>query len=201
MSLNMIYKKLDSTLETFFSDIKNQTGVTIDYQSSSSADHLIITKITFSDGTYYTRENIIDIGRRVEWIAMVDDITHLFIITTQAKFISFGSRATSDYLEDYHDVFVVDLNGTLINITKFSTQENSAFNTPYSSAPFKGASNSITLTPVFFCHDNSGYKGFIKNTYIEYERPFQGGLRFIDENNNEFITLGGYLLYYNGKHK
>lgn len=204
MSLNMIYKELDSTLETFFSDIKNQTGATIDYTNSSSDDHLIITKITFSDGTYYENANIIDIGRRVEWIAMVDDSTHLFIITTQAMFIDLGDRSTDEPVIRTHDVFIVDINGTLINIKKISSSydyEYQLFNTPYSSVPFRGTSNSITLVPAFFYNNDNYNKGFIKNMYIEYERSFQGGLKFIDQNRNEFITLGGYLLYYNGKHK
>lgn len=195
MSLNMIYKELDSTLETFFSDIKKQTGVTIDYKNSSGADHLIITKITFSDGTYYERANIIDIGRQVEWIAVVDDSTHLFIITTQAMFIDLGDRNTDEYLRYNHDVFIVDLNGKLVNIRTLddSLQEYEAFNTPCNIHPFNGTSNSIILVPAFVYY--SDYKGFIKNMYIEYERPFQGGQKYIDQNGNRFMTLGGYLLY------
>lgn len=203
MSLNMIYKELNSTLETFFSDIESQTGVAIDYTNSSSSDHLVITKITFSDGTYYENSSIIDIGRVVEWIAMVDDSTHLFIITTQAMFIDLGDRYTREYIKWNHDVFIVDINGELVNIKTLSdnAQEYEVFNIPETDRPFSGTSNSITLAPAFFYYYNRGYKGFIKNMYIEYERPFQGGLKFIDQNNNEFITLGGYLLYYNGKHK
>ena len=198
MSLNMIYKELDSTLETFFSDIKNQTGVTIDYTNSSSDDHLIITKITFSDGTYYENANIIDIGRRVEWIAVVDDSTHLFIITTQAMFMSLGERKPNDRVNFNHDVFIVDTDGTLVNIKTLneSDQDYDVFNLPYNDKRFDGASNSITLVPAFF-YDYRGNrnKGFIKNMYIEYERPFQGGQKYIDQNGNRFMTLGGYFLY------
>ena len=198
MSLNMVYKELDSTLETFFSDIKKQTGVTIDYKNSSGTDHLIITKITFSDGVYYERNNIIDIGRRVEWIAVVDDSTHLFIITTQAMFMSLGERTTNAYTSFNHDVFIVDTDGTLVNIKTLneSDQEYDVFNIPYNNDRFNGTSNSITLVPAFF-YDYRGAKnkGFIKNMYIEYERPFQGGLKFIDQNGNRFMTLGGHFLY------
>ena len=196
MSLNMVYKELDSTLETFFSDIKKQTGVTIDYEASSP-DHLTITKITFSDGTHYERGNIIDIGRRVEWIAVVDDSTHLFIITTQAMFMSLGNRKPSDYTSFNHDVFIVDTNGTLVNIKTLgeSVQEYEVFNMPYNDKRFGGTSDSITLVPAFLYNDEDDNKGFIKNMYIEYERPFQGGLKFIDQNGNRFMTLGGYFLY------
>lgn len=198
MSLNMIYKELESTLETFFSDIKKQTGVTIDYKASSSEDHLIITKITFSDGTYYEKDNIIDIGRRVEWIAVVDDSTHLFIITTQAMFIDLGDRSANEPVTRMHDVFIVDINGTLINIKTISSYNNygyQIFNIPYTTKHFSGTSNSITLVPAFFYKNDDNNKGFIKNMYIEYERAFQGGQKYIDQNGNIFVTLGGYFLY------
>ena len=197
MSLNMVYKELDSTLETFFSDIKNQTGVTIDYENASE-DNRTITKITFSDGVYYEKNSIIAIGRRVEWIAVVDDSTHLFIITTQAMFMSLGERKPSDHTSFNHDVFIVDTDGTLVNIKTLSesAQEYEEFNMPYNDKRFSGSSDSITLVPAFLYDNYSGKnKGFIKNMYIEYERPFQGGLKFIDQNGNRFMTLGGYLLY------
>lgn len=38
-------------------------------------------------------------------------------------------------------------------------------------------------------------KSLVKNTYINYERMFQPGLKFIDQNGNRFVTLGSYLLY------
>ena len=197
MSLNMVYKELDSTLETFFSDIKNQTGVTIDYEAGGT-DSLTITKITFSDGVFYENANIITIGRRVEWIAVVDDSTHLFIITTQAMFMSLGERKPNDRVNFNHDVFIVDTDGTLVNIKTLneSDQDYDVFNLPYNDKRFDGASNSITLVPAFF-YDYRGNrnKGFIKNMYIEYERPFQGGQKYIDQNGNRFMTLGGYFLY------
>lgn len=197
MSLNMVYKELDSTLETFFSDIKKQTGVTVDYTNASSEDHRIITKITFSDGAYYEDSNIMLIGRQVEWIAVVDDSTHLFIITTQAMFRDLGDRSTHEYTRYTHDIFIVDLNGTLVNIKTIasSLEECYAFNIPKTTNPFSGTSNSITLVPAFFYYYDNGCKGFIKNMYIEYERPFQGGQKYMDQNGNKFMTLGGYLLY------
>lgn len=198
MSLNMVYKELESTLETFFSDIKKQTGVTVGYEAGGT-DSLTITKITFSDGVYYEKSNIITIGRRVEWIAVVDDSTHLFIITTQAMFMSLGERKPTNYTSFNHDVFIVDVDGTLVNIKTLneSTREYEVFNIPYNDNRFIGASNSITLVPVFFYdhRDSNNGKGFIKNMYIEYERPFQGGQKYIDQNGNRFMTLGGYFFY------
>lgn len=49
----------------------------------------------------------------------------------------------------------------------------------------------ITLVPLY----TRDGKSFVKNTYINYERMFQPGLKFIDQNGNRFVTLGSYLLY------
>ena len=49
----------------------------------------------------------------------------------------------------------------------------------------------ITLVPLY----TRDGKSFVKNTYINYERMFQPGLKFVDQNGNRFVTLGGYLLY------
>ena len=45
-----------------------------------------------------------------------------------------------------------------------------------------------------------GY-GLIKNLFINYDRFFDPGQKIIDDSGNVFVTLGGYLLYYNGKNK
>ena len=39
------------------------------------------------------------------------------------------------------------------------------------------------------------FNAFVKNAYINYERRFQHSLKFIDQNGNKFVTLGGYILY------
>ena len=49
----------------------------------------------------------------------------------------------------------------------------------------------ITLLPLYM----SMSKSFVKNLYINYERCFTPGLKFIDQNGNRFMTLGSYLLY------
>lgn len=58
----------------------------------------------------------------------------------------------------------------------------------------------ITLCPLRVYAYNSlndayNVTSFVKNCYVNYERQFQRGLKFVDENGNEFVTLGGYLLY------
>ena len=36
----------------------------------------------------------------------------------------------------------------------------------------------------------------IPNVYFEYEKRFSPGLKFIDQNGNKWVTLGGYMLYH-----
>ena len=52
------------------------------------------------------------------------------------------------------------------------------------------------IFPCYYGYSND-YNAFLKNIYINYERRFVAGLKFIDQNGNEFFTLGGYLLYKN----
>ena len=53
--------------------------------------------------------------------------------------------------------------------------------------------NTLTIVPVF--EGNSTTYRFYDDIYINYERRFPIGLKFIDQNGNRFVTLGSYLLY------
>ena len=109
--------------------------------------------------------------------------------------------------------FIFDYNGELGNMCPTSSVSWDCSNTSLSSGYYIGENDStkqnITLVPlrVYGSYRNENntenvyVRAFVKNAYVNYERRFQPNLKFIDQNGNEFITLGGYLLYYNGKHK
>lgn len=60
---------------------------------------------------------------------------------------------------------------------------------------------SLTIVPAFWtCCDNI-HSDRIKNMYVNYDRKFKPGQKIIDNSGNVFVTLGDYLLYYNGKNK
>ena len=116
------------------------------------------------------------------------------------------------YVDNLYRAIVYDFNGLLANVSMNTERNWNAMNIDmYNGGYLENdySKNDITLVPlrVYGCnHDNDSTnrkygKGFIKNCYVNYERKFQRNLKFIDQNRNEFITLGGYLLYYNGKHK
>ena len=112
------------------------------------------------------------------------------------------------YVDGLYKNFVFDFNGKLVNIC-YST--NRAWYAVMNAGSGDYAENdssksNITLCPLRAYAENSlnganSVRAFIKNCYVNYERQFQRNLKFIDQNRNEFVTLGGYLLYYNGKHK
>lgn len=114
-----------------------------------------------------------------------------------------------DYVNDLYRAIVYDFNGVLANV---SMRNNCSWGQMMNIDMRYGnylendhLKNDITLVPlrVWACnHDNDAtnrkyVKGFVKNCYVNYERKFQRNLKFIDQNGNEFITLGGYLLYKN----
>ena len=116
------------------------------------------------------------------------------------------------YVDNLYRAIVYDFNGVLANVSMFTERNWNAMNIDmYYGSYLENdySKNDITLVPlrVYACnHDNDSTnrkyaKGFIKNCYVNYERKFQRNIKFIDQNGNEFVTLGGYLLYYNGKHK
>ena len=115
-----------------------------------------------------------------------------------------------DYVDNVYRAIVYDFNGVLANVSymhKMSwdhTMNMRMDNTAYSYLENDYSKNDITLGPLrvyagnYNDSDNRKYvKGFIKNCYVNYERKFQKCLKFIDGNRNEFVTLGGYLLYKN----
>ena len=117
-----------------------------------------------------------------------------------------------NYVDNLYRAIVYDFNGVLANVSMRNKCEwNQMMNIDMKSGNYLEndySKNDITLAPLrVWARNFSDYdtrkevSGFIKNCYVNYERKFQRGLKFIDQNRNEFVTLGGYLLYYNGKHK
>ena len=63
--------------------------------------------------------------------------------------------------------------------------------------------DTLLIVPAFFhnYHKSRTTICNIKNMYINYARRFIPGQKIIDNSGNVFVTLGDYLLYYNGKNK
>lgn len=166
----------------FFKKITDATGIQFEYDGSA------FTKITFPDGqninlNYNSSSGTIDVNK---YRALVDLNKDLFILYSN---IPRGySIETDDYLSDMTDFIIAKSNGNIRNMGGSMRY----LNVPLY-AESDDSKNTLTIVPVF--EGNSNTYGFYDGIYINYERRFPVGLKFIDQNGNRFVTLGSYLLY------
>lgn len=108
------------------------------------------------------------------------------------------------YVDQLYRALVFDFKGKLANVCyspdrQWDDAMNASGSDSYYAEDDSSKSN-IVLCPlrVFAADSKTGVKkvrAFVKNCYVNYERRFQKGLKFADQNGNRFMTLGGYLLY------
>ena len=108
------------------------------------------------------------------------------------------------YVDDLYRALVFDFKGKLANIC-YTTDKRwhevmNASGGNYYYFEDDSSKSNITLCPLRVyaynsLNDANNVNGFVKNCYVNYERRFQKGLKFTDQNGNEFVTLGGYLIY------
>ena len=108
------------------------------------------------------------------------------------------------YVDQLYKALVFDFKGKLANVCytpdRRWDQAMNASSSDYYYAENDSSKSNITLCPLRVCAVDSPtgtkkVRAFVKNCYVNYERKFQKGLKFIDQNGNRFVTLGGYLLY------
>lgn len=134
-----------------------------------------------------------------------------FFIDADNHFLCYTVASGLDnysYVDDLYKAMVFDYNGKLANIC-YTTDFNwyKAMNLDAGAGYYTeddSSKSNITLCPLRAyaynsLNDANNVRGFVKNCYVNYERKFQKGLKFIDENGNEYVSLGGYLLYRNDK--
>lgn len=184
--------------------IKEKTGVEITNLGEESRGFYTYD-IRFPDMETAQKVKCLYFGKNGTVFVDVDN--HFLMLTTNS------GTGYSDYVDEFFPIIIFDYKGTLYNVCYAgsiswdnSMNSNCSGNLPnYQDNDV--TKQDVTLAPlrVFATNQlvqpNQSVKSFIKNCYTNYERKFQRAQKFIDQNNNEFITLGGYLLYYNGKHK
>lgn len=138
-----------------------------------------------------------------EGTVFVDVDNHFLMLTTNS------GTGYSNYVNDFFPVIIFDYKGTLCNVCysddtpwNKNMNSNNSGDLPYYQGNDVGKQD-ITLVPLRvyannpLLQSNANVMSFIKNCYTNYERKFQRGLKFTDQNGNEFVTLGGYMLYKN----
>lgn len=166
----------------FFEKITDATGIQCEAVDSSH------TKITFPDGENISIDYTLSSGTISTSIyrALVDLNKDLFILYSN---VSIGYNIKIDgNLSDMSHFIIAKSNGKLRRMEPAMGYLNAP-----SYAEGDDSKNTLTIVPVF--EGNLTTYGFYDDIYINYERRFPVGLKFIDQNGNRFVTLGSYLLY------
>ena len=200
MSLEIIeYDALNSSKSELLATIKQRTGLEMEELDEGSAGRQTLSM----------RFPNMETAQSVKFAYLNSDGT--FFIDADNHFLCYSIASGTEnysYVDYLYKALVFDYNGKLANVCY--TTDNRWYETMNASVAshyfFENdtSKSNITLCPLRVYAQNSdgdSVRCFVKNCYMNYERKFQKGLKFIDQNGNEFITLGGYLLYYNGKHK
>ena len=193
MSLEIIeYNTLNSSESELLATIKQRTGLELEAVDSGSSG-IQTFNMRFPD-----METAQKIG--LEYL----NASGTFFIDADNHFLCYSiASGTGDYsyVDDLYKALVFDFNGKLVNICYTTDKNWSSMNATIGSyAEDDSSKSNITLCPLrAYAYNNlngaNNVRGFVKNCYVNYERKFQKGLKFIDQNGNRFVTLGGYLLY------
>ena len=200
MSLEIIYVSYELTqnLSALIALIREKTGLEITQPAGGSKAGLF--KMRFPD-----MENAKNV-----YLYNGFDQTGTIFIDAANHFLAYvvgDGVSVITYFNSMYRNFIFDYNGELGNMCVTSNVRWSYTNTSLDSDFYIAENDSteqdIILAPlrVRGSYRNEGgtedvyVRAFVKNVYINYERRFQPNLKFIDQNGNRFVTLGGYLLY------
>lgn len=181
--------------------IKEQTGVEITNLGSGYYSSVKKYNIRFPDMdapqqvdcTYFNKTGTM----------FIDTSSHFLMLTNNS------GTGYSTYVDEFFPTIIFEHEGCLYNVcyqneVPWDRRMNS--NCSGTLPDYQGnnvTKNDITLIPLRVyaynhylkevSHDTA--KAYIRHCYVNHERKFQRGLKFIDQNGNKFVTLGGYLLY------
>lgn len=120
-----------------------------------------------------------------------------------------ASRAMSDESGGYVWLFLGKIGSKIFNLSIYDNTVYRMFNIPVNVKAIFGTTinkPNITLLPAYVMPEyyvyidgtkNTTPKGYIRfpKMYVNYERYFMPGQKYMDQNGNKFMALGGYLLY------
>ena len=193
MSLEIIeYNTENSSESELLATIKQRTGLELEALNSGSYD-IKTFSMRFPD--METAQSI-GLGYFNErGTLFIDADNHFFCYSIASGLDNYS------HVDDLYRDFVFDFNGKLVNIC-YTTDRSwgDTMNAGGNYTENDYSKSNITLCPLRVYANNSlngagNVRAFVKNCYVNYERRFQRGLKFIDQNGNRFVTLGGYLLY------
>lgn len=196
MSLEIIeYNTANSSESELLTIIKQRTGLELVASDSGS----------YGIQTFNMRFPDMETAQSIELKYLNTNGT--FFIDADNHFLCYSIASGTEnysYVDDLYKVLIIDFNGKLANICYTEHQNwGTAINALSGSSGYvedDSSKSNITICPLrAYAYNNlngaKSVRAFVKNCYVNYERKFQKGLKFIDQNGNRFVTLGGYLLY------
>ena len=195
MSLEIIDYKYSgaNSISEIIATIKQRTG--LELTSSGSADNYgkIPFNVRFPDMEESQGVGIYEFTS--SGVFFIDANNHFLCYSIASGLDSYS------YVNNLYSALVFDSNGKLANICYDTRREFYRTMAAYGGyAEDNNLKSNITLCPLRVYANNNlnganDVHAFVKNCYVNYERKFQRNLKFIDQNGNKFVTLGGYLLY------
>ena len=200
MSLEIIeYNRSNVSESELLATIKQKTGLELTASGPRDNYGLVPFNVRFPDMGESQAVGIYEFTE--SGILFIDADNHFLCYSIENGLSSYS------YVDRLYRALIFDSNGKLANVCYTYNREFYYTMTAYGGyAENNNSKSNITLCPLRVYTQNNlnganNVYAFVKNCYVNYERKFRRNLKFIDQNGNEFITLGGYLLYYNGKHK
>ena len=194
MSLEIIeYNRSNINESELLAIIKQKTGLELTASGSRDNYGFVPFNVRFPD---------MEEGQKVKIQEFTD--SGILFIDADNHFLCYSiadGLASYSYVNNLYRALVFDSNGKLANVCYTTQREFYYTMTAYGGyAEDNNSKSNITLCPLRV-YTNNNLNGanyvyaFVKNCYVNYERKFQRNLKFIDQNGNKFVTLGGYLLY------
>ena len=171
------------------------------------ADYLIETSVGFyySNPTYKLSRRGMLLIEESEEVCFILGVVQAPNIDCLAE----ARRAMSDESGGYVWLFLGKIGSKIFNLSTYRNYVYEMFNIPVNVAASYGTTinkPNITLLPAYVMPEHYVYIDGTENTspksyirfpkmYVNYERYFIPGQKYMDQNGNKFMALGGYLLY------
>ena len=165
--------------------IKEKTGLELIYGSASGSG-IYSCQLKFQDMEDYVELTMMKPTSNESGLCFVDVENHFFAYVEPKTDMTY--YRPSEQINNWLFILIYEKNGKLVSEITSQASGNMHMYEFCNIAQY--ASNTskeqITLVPLYTEFGNI----FVKNVYINYERMFQPGLKFVDENGNAFVTRG-----------
>ena len=197
--MSLVFFNCEASEDATIQKIKEKTGVdfSINSSTSNSSNYTYNISIKFPDMDVAKELTLYILNSSI----FKDSSVIVFIDVEKHFFMLVDSDSTDMNVRDYLNYWIKALifNSNENELVSAFT-ENYGYNM-YDCLNITGnpkndiSKNDLVLHPAYLSLSSSKNFGYLKNVYLNCERSFQTGLKFIDQNGNKFVTLGGYLLY------